>query len=304
MRKYLILFLLFACTCTSKNEKEKEKWAKEPAEIKYSKEREKEVWGHVLYNTDPALFYGTPVYEAAVAISNKDSEKLNEFFKDKDKSLVDFQEKGGLQPLNVFAIEHEDFNSLKVLTELGADPNIQSKRGVSAMLLAANVTQRYDDNHYLKYLTGNGGDVNAKTKALKQYDKTPLIAAARYKLENVKLLVEAGTDPHYVYYGDKGYKDSALHTALQNSKIDIVNYLIFEQGVDYNTIYEPPFKKGMEAWTIARSLRNMLFPLDSEEYKQKMKLVNYLKEQGIDYWKTKIPKVYYSNYDSAYLSKY
>jgi hypothetical protein len=304
MRKYLILFLLFACACTSKNEKEKEKWAKEPAEIKYSKEREKEVWGHVLYNTDPALFYGTPVYEAAVAISNKDSEKLNEFFKDKDKSLVDFQEKGGLQPLNVFAIEHEDFNSLKVLTELGADPNIQSKRGVSAMLLAANVTQRYDDNRYLKYLIGNGGDVNAKTKALKQYDKTPLIAAAHYKLENVKLLIEAGADPHYVYYGDKGYKDSALHTALQNSKIDIVNYLIFEQGVDYNIIYEPPFKKGMEAWTIARSLRNMLFPLDSEEYKQKMKLVNYLKEQGIDYWKTKIPKVYYSNYDSAYLSKY
>jgi len=305
MKNYLILFTIFLCACTSENKKDT--WANQPHEIKYSKKLEKEVWGHVLYNTDPALFYGTPVYDAALAIKANDSDRLKDILKDKPVSTLNYQEEKGKQTLNLFAIRHKDLNSLMVLTELGADPNVQSKRGVSAFLLAANVAQRFDDNSYLKYLIENGGDVNAVSKLKKNHDRTPLIAAAAYQLKNVKLLVEAGADPHYIHYYNKElarFKQSALHRAVLHRRIDIVNYLIFEKGVDYCILEEAPKGKRKTPWTIANQIRSMVFPLESEEYKQKMKLVKYLKERGLDYWKTPIPKIYYSNYDSVYLSKY
>ena len=174
------------------------------------------------------------------------------------------------------------------------------------MLMAASAAQMYDDNHYLKFLIANGGDVNAVSKAENTMVRTPLIAASQYKLENVKLLIAAGANPNYTYrYNDKDSTiTSALSAAALMDNIDVVNYLIFEQGIDYNTLTKPSFKKGGEPWTIANSLRHMVFPLGSEKYQQKMKLVNYLKEHGIDYWKTAIPKIYYKNYDSTYLSKY
>eukprot|EP01029_Cantina_marsupialis_P005669 TRINITY_DN1618_c0_g1_i1.p2 TRINITY_DN1618_c0_g1~~TRINITY_DN1618_c0_g1_i1.p2 ORF type:complete len:306 (+),score=30.59 TRINITY_DN1618_c0_g1_i1:5649-6566(+) len=305
MKQYLILLTFFLCACTAKNN-EKDIWAGQPTEIKYSKEREKEVWGHVLYNTDPAIFYGTPVYEAALAIKEKESEKLKRILTGKPDSILNYQEEKGKQTLNMFAIRHNDLNSLKVLTELGADPNIQSKRGVSAFFLATEVAQGFDDNNFLKYLIKHGGDVNAVSHCKEKYDITPLIIASDYKLENVKMLIEAGADPHYVYYykGNGGYKQSALHAAVLNNRIDIVNYLIFEQGVDYCILEAPPTKERKTPWTIVNRLRSMVFPLDSKEYQQKMKLVAYLKERGLDYWKTPIPRVYYQNYDSIFLSKY
>ncbi|MDO6736510.1 hypothetical protein [Wenyingzhuangia sp. 2_MG-2023] len=36
-------------------------------------------------------------------------------------------------------------------------------------------------------------------------------------------------------------------------------------------------------------LRTMTFSLDSEKYQEKMRLVNYLSKQGLDYFNTPIP---------------
>jgi ribose 5-phosphate isomerase RpiB len=48
----------------------------------------------------------------------------------------------------------------------------------------------------------------------------------------------------------------------------------------------------------------MPYPLDSEGYKVKMEVVEYLKQKGLDYWKEPIPGQYYKNYEKAYLEKY
>ena len=283
MKNKLILIgvVVFLVGCSFKSEKKK--WAKEPFETKYSKEREKAIWGHVLRGDDPALFYGTPLYDAAEAITNHNSDKVRKLLQGKPLSVINLQDEKYLQPLNVFAIWNQDFNSLKVLTELGADPNLQSKSGRSAMIEAAGNAQVGDDNRYLKYLIANGGDVNAVSKAENVMNRTPLIAASRYKLENVKLLVEAGANPNYIYrYNDKDNTiESGLHVALRSNRIDIVNYLIFEQGVDYNIITKPPFRKGGAPTTIATYLRGLNFSQGSDKYQQKMKLVNYLKEKGV-----------------------
>jgi hypothetical protein len=282
MKNYLVLLFALFCACATNSEKKK--WAKEPYKIKYSKDREKAIWGHILRGDDPALYYGTPLYEAAEAITKHDSDKVRKLLQGKPLSVINLQDEKFLQPLNVFAIWNQDFNSLKVLTELGADPNLQSKSGRSAMLEAAGNTGVGNDNRYLKYLIANGGDVNAVSKAENTVDRTPFMAATNsYKLENVKLLVEAGANPHYIYrYNDKDNTiESALHIALRNHDIDIVNYLIFEQGMDYNIITRPPFRKGGKPTTIATYLRGLNFPQGSEKYQQKVKLINYLKEKGV-----------------------
>lgn len=67
--KYIGILLLVVtfCSCTSKAEKDK--WAKETPEIKYSEERQNEVWGKILRGNNPALYYGTPLYDLAETLS-------------------------------------------------------------------------------------------------------------------------------------------------------------------------------------------------------------------------------------------
>jgi hypothetical protein len=44
--------------------------------------------------------------------------------------------------------------------------------------------------------------------------------------------------------------------------------------------------------------------LKSNDYKVKMEIVAYLKENGMDYWKTKIPKHLYDQMTPEYRDKY
>ena len=59
-------------------------------------------------------------------------------------------------------------------------------------------------------------------------------------------------------------------------------------------------------YEILYDLREMFFELNSKKYQEKMKLVAYLKTQGLDYWKTPIQERFRNNpnYTKEYLSKY
>lgn len=74
-----------------------------------------------------------------------------------------------------------------------------------------------------------------------------------------------------------------------------------EFGVDFKNLnYFPNIHK------ISGYFRGMTFELDSKNHKHKMRLVNYLKEQGLDYWNAPIPKriLKNKNFDEDYLKKY
>ena len=129
---------------------------------------------------------------------------------------------------------------------------------------------------------------------------------------NVRLLIEAGANPNFIdKSSDFGpYRSpfrSALSAALSYKQIEVVNFLIFDQNVDFRRLKfseESKFHPG--EYEILHSLREMFFKLDSKEYEEKMKLVAYLKTQGLDYWKTPIQERYKDNpnYTPEYLSKY
>ena len=94
---------------------------------------------------------------------------------------------------------------------------------------------------------------------------------------------------------------------MGHKRIDIVNYLIFEAKVNFKNLkYSSNSKYNPDEYLILGYLRYMTFDLNSEKYQQKMKLIKYLSEQGLDYWKTEIPKNILKNkrFYKEYLEKY
>jgi ankyrin repeat protein len=251
-----------------------------------------------LLANDVRLYLNTPVWEVAQAIQKEDIVKIRTFLEGKPDSLLNYQEKLFGQSLLEWAVYTNHYPSVKVLAELGADPNLQSKNGTSAFIHAAD---KFETSEYLKLLLKYGGDVNAVAKTNEvQHLRTPLMAAAFKRLESVKLLINAGANPDFLDTIN-GMQSALLH-AFYGDKIDIVKYLIMEVNVNYKRALGATIEG--DSLYVADFLRKMPYPLDSEQYKQKMEVVNFLKEKGIDYWKAPIPQHYYENYEADYLKKY
>ena len=309
----ILLVLLFYGVYSYRSKIEKDNWAKEAPEIKYSKERIEEVWGGVLRGDDPALFYGTPLYDIADAMSGltyfRNEEKITKLIDEIPKEYINYQERNYGMTIGHFALITYNFGVIRKLLDRGLDPNLMDKNGNAIIIdINSSVYSHFPESlETLKYMIKKGANVNLYSE--KAQSRTPLIEAANWpKFENIKVLVEAGANPHFF---DKfgGYiSKSPLNAALTFGRIKNVNYLIFDQKVDFRTLKYPMDSKFHPGeYEILHDLRrNMLFKLNSKEYQEKMKLVAYLKTQGLDYWKTPIPDNIKSNpnFTPEYLSKY
>lgn len=247
---------------------------------------------------DVRLFENTPVWEVAQAIEKNDTTKVRNLLTSKYRAYIDYQERKFGQSLLNWSVYAGHYPSVKVLAEMGANPNLKSYDSTSAFIQAANHHETVD---YLKTLLLHGGDVNSVANIDgPQHLRTPLIAAAK-SLENVKLLIDAGANPNYEYSSD-GVVQSALVYAFYSDNIDIIKYLIIDVGV--NCKNATGFTIEGDSLYVNNELRLLPYPIGSPEYKKKMEVVEFLKKQGIDYWKTPIPKHYYKLYDKEYLEKY
>lgn len=235
----------------------------------------------------------------AKAIEKDDTAKGRKLLKNQPGSILNYQEKTYGQSLLNWAVYAYHYPSVKLLAELGADSNLKGYDSIPAIINAA----RMDTTIYLEVLINHGGNVNIVADIVgPQRLRTPLMVAANTNLDNVKLLINAGADAKFVYKINNNDPQSALLYALRSNNMDIINYLILDVGVDYKSGFGVTLDG--DSIYIANLLRLLPHPLDSEAYQKKMKLVNFFKENGIDYRKSHIPKHYYKNYDSVYLSKY
>jgi hypothetical protein len=129
----------------------------------------------------------------------------------------------------------------------------------------------------------------------------------------VELLVKNGADINY----QNEYKQSALSRAAILQQYNVVLFLL-QNGADYaspifyrfgNSFpYNPEEDTPMYLVDI---LRENLFEIDSNEYKYKMQIVDFLKTKGIDYRAVPIPeyvkrraKEEYPDSWQEYLEKY
>lgn len=236
--------------------------------------------------------------EVAVFMSNEDTLGIIKTIKENNLNVNYKDPKYNISLLK-WALANRKYYSCKVLLDLGANPNqADTNDYVPPITNAAGITET---SVYLKLLLEHGGNPNIITKKEKgevQYtEATPLCAAASARLESVVLLIDNGADINLSPYGIL-----PLTTALITQKIDISAYLIIDKKADINKVYTVRIKN--DTARIADLLRLNLFPLESEEYKQKMEIVNYLTTLGIAYRASPIPKYLFKNYPKEYLEKY
>jgi ankyrin repeat protein len=300
----LVISLLSSCSFSS----EKDKWLKETPKLKYSEKREIEVWGEILRSQNPALFYGTPLYDLAKEMAAfswfRSDQKVEDLIKEIPKGYINYQEEKYGMTIGHFALIVGNLRAVRLLLDKGLNPNIISKEG-SAIIIDINspfYSHLVGGLETLKYMIKKGANVNLYSK--NYMSTTPLIHASRWNFKNVKVLIAAGANPNL---GDtSGYFNSPLSAALGFKQIETVNFLIFNQKVDFRAFKFPLTSKFHPGdYIILYELREMTFDLNSKEYQEKMKLVSYLKTQGLDYWNTPIPEgIKNSSRTKEYLSEY
>ena len=80
-----------------------------------------------------------------------------------------------------YAVDREDYNTVKLLLDNGADVNMKNKYGITALMYAVY----REDYNTVKLLLDNGADVNMKNK----YGRTALDYAKEYeRTEIIELL--------------------------------------------------------------------------------------------------------------------
>jgi hypothetical protein len=318
MNKNIILCLMvtvFILSCSKKEKSKKDIWLQQPKEIKYSKEKEKEIWGKVLRGKDPEIFYGTPLYKTAISIKRGDKKEVINSISKLTKEEINYQEPKFKSTIGHYAISVENSDMLVPLIDKGLNCNLMSANGgslITNIITSRSKIDNYEMQSYniLKYIIEKGNaNVNLLNTRKNTFNRTPLIRASKYNLEKVKLLVANGADPNFVYKDSSNdlFPESALISALQYGRIDIIEYLIYDLNVDYKSLRYPSEDKfSPNGYQVLRYLRAMTYKIGSEKHKKKMKLVKFLSEQGLDYWKTEIPNniLRNKNYTKEYLKKY
>ena len=252
---------------------------------------------------DVCRFQGTKAWNLAKAI---DDQNIREIRRQVVvlKVPIDTKDRKKLFTPLMYAVFNNDIQSVKVLLELGADPNIPtdsiSDKGDNSVIIAS----RYSDIsiEILKLLLKYGGNPNS-TECGRNYDIEGDWTIARgtalgkaihlsnyYEKDNfdkVRILVGAGAD---VNLRTEDSPVGVIERALVLDRMDIVLYLL-KHGADYKWRLEEYDGEGNPYYEdILYRLRQSVFRLDSQQYKDKLKVIKFLKDRGLDYWKSPIPE--------------
>lgn len=273
MRNY-ILILLQALLVISCNQKTKEELTVQDIEI----------------------FKKTIAWDLIQSVDENDVFKIQNILKGNPK-LVDFQDPiFGTTPL-MWAVSAEKYQSAKALLDNGANPNIISKIGATALFRAVSFswddTKANEDPKFVKLLLDYKADPNINYCSPKIDGQTdpiecgtsPLIHSVSRGFEKVKLLVNAGA---IINYKTKS-GNTAAYEALLMKDVNTSYFLIVEKKA---SITEPVYSYSLnDADTIDISkphypvdlLLDWDFEIGSEAYNKKMIIIKEFQRQGVNY---------------------
>ncbi|MCZ8297041.1 ankyrin repeat domain-containing protein [Flavobacterium sp.] len=251
-----------------------------------------------LLGMDYRLFQNTPAWDLAKAVQDEDEKKINEIVS-KDPKLINYQEPKFGNTLLMLTITNQQIKPFRYLLEKRADVNIHNTfDGTSAIIEACG--SKYYDIQFVEILIQNGANVNdietGERKKGNSTRATPLIEASKSGLiDLVRFLVSKGADVNY----QNEFGQSAFSESIMQKRYEISYYLL-ESGADYKRpiFYRPdysipvekqdPNDKGKPMYLVD-VLREAFLDFDTDEYKYKMQIVDFLKSKGIDYRATPIP---------------
>lgn len=253
-----------------------------------------------LLGRDYRLFQNTPAWQLAKAVEDGDTSRISSLIA-KNRDLLTYRDPRFGKPILSLAVSNLDYISVKKLLELGANPNMQDLYfGDSPLMEAVKVAGISKDPSpaILQLLLKYGGDPNDEENGPNTSGRyTPLLRSCEDgNLVFTKILVTAGAKVNAV----NTYKIKPLYYAMLSSNPDLVIYLV-KIGADYKSPVRV-LSNGDKEY-ITEMLRDWRFDLNSKDYKKKMRLVDLLKQNGMDYRKTPVPKEYL-DLPKDYLEKY
>ncbi len=258
------------------------------------------------------LFKDTEAWNLAKAVQNQDTFEIEKQVKGHNIP-VDFEEAIYGQSLLQLAVQNELLNSCRKLLNLGANPNhTDSFNGNSPMYNCAKISSMVDDTTLLSLLISYGGNPNGLSSMVegpgKGAGKSVLMAACSNNppiINRVKYLVEKGADVNYV----NSAGSSILYTCLLKKNYDIILYLLQSGKLNYKGVVFAGFSGEVDS--IQNLMRSDFIDIDSKDYKYKLEVIEFLKNNGIDYKSTPIPerikkraKQIFPDTWEDYLSKY
>ena len=267
-------------------------------------DRERPVDKEKLLGYDFRLFQGTIAWDLAKAVQDQDISRIK--YEVETMGIpVDYKEDKFGGTLLMLAVRTNKTESVKALLELGANPNETNDTirnfGRNAVLFASKFSRV--SPKILKMLLEHGGNPNSVERGVQQDNLGNWVPARHFALfeavdsegdyEKVKMLVEAGADVN-MQTEDTGA--GAMYVALAFNRMDVLLYLL-EHGADYNRKFERIdviSSKDSASYKsfyvdILYELRLRTYPLDSKQYKDKLKVIEFLKNKGLDYRKSPIP---------------
>lgn len=250
---------------------------------------------------DFRLYKHTPAWSLAKAVEDEDTTEISKQVLQMHIS-VDYRDPEYKQTLLMLATSTNKIESVKKLLELGANPNAHDDStkyfGESAVLLACRFTR--PSSKILALLLKYGGNPNSTACGVQENGLGEIVpirdfalsAAVFSSFEKVKLLVDAGANINYA----TSTANCAIENCMIHGRMDIMLYLL-QKGADYRRKFteidlDKPDYPTFEV-DILYKLRKCVYPIGSKEYTDKMKVVNFLKKKGLDYWKSPIPSGMY-----------
>ena len=243
-----------------------------------------------LWASDYRIFQNTPAWKLSKAVDDNNTIKIQKIIK-QNHSILDYQDSIYGKTVLMQSIYHHDYNSFEQLLKLGANVNLYDKvNGASAIIIAcryrhSNIfTGNYKTNaKFVKKLLeygANPSDIEiGERKKGNSTRYTPLRGAAENgDIESVKLLLQYGADVNY--YDEFG--SCALGESLIQEHYKVVLVLL-EYGADF-THSIGKYANDSLMYPI-EVMRRDLFTLGSEKHREKMAVVNFIKEYyNIDYF--------------------
>ena len=214
-----------------------------------------------------------------------------------------------------WAVETGKYKSVKALLEAGMNPNADRGNGetpLDSTFISGAVFPPLILTDMIPLLIKYGADCNLKKQ--KYFDKTgitPFMNAiildrldiAKTMIQYSKIDVDLKTDsPHFI---------TATDYALFRNNIDCAHFLICECKANIEEpFYISEFSLEKPIYPVSL-LRRMVYPLNSEQYKLKLEIIEEFKKHGIDYYAEEIPndifeiiKIYYPDTWEEYVKVY
>lgn len=245
---------------------------------------------------DIEIFKETIAWDLVQAVDENDVSEIKSILKQNPK-LVNFQDPIFETTALMWAVGAEKYESAKALLDNGANPNLISKTGTTALFRAISFswddTEANEDPKFVKLLLDYKADPNINYCSSKIEGQTdpiecgtsPLMHSVSRGLEKAKLLVNAGASINYKTETGK----TASTEALLMKDVNTAYFLIVEKKAKiadpyyfYDIINDTIIDKEKPHYPVDLLL-DWNFEIGSEDYNKKMMIVKEFQKQGVNY---------------------